>query len=85
MVDADDGAPDVDAARLDRGRAEKRADKRRQQIFEADAGLADAQARGEQNAGESGQQPRRDEGVRSYSGRTGMPFSAAAFGLAPMA
>ena len=40
---ADDGAPDVDPAGLDRRRAEEGADQRGQQIFEADARLADAQ------------------------------------------
>ena len=63
MIDADDRAPDVDPPRLDRGRAEEGADQRRQQEFEPDAGLADAQLGGEQNAGEGGQRARGDEGA----------------------
>ena len=46
--DADDGAPDIDAARLDGGRAEEGADQGGQQIFEPDIRLADAQLGGEQ-------------------------------------
>ena len=45
---ADDRAPDIDPSGLDRGRAEKRADQGGQQEIEADAGLADAQPRREQ-------------------------------------
>ena len=45
--DAHDGAPDVDPSRLNGRRAEEGADQRRQQIFQTDAGLADAQFRGE--------------------------------------
>ena len=61
--DADERAPDIDAAGLDRGRAEEGADQGRQQVFEADAGLADAQLRGEQHAGQRRQAARGDEGA----------------------
>ena len=83
--DADERAPDIDAAGLDRGRAEEGADQGRQQIFEADAGLADAQLGGEQHAGDGGERCPRPRRRRSREARTGMPLSAAAFGLAPMA
>ena len=60
------------------------ADQRRQQKLEADARLADAQLRGEDDAGRGRQRPRRHEG-RDRVAATGMPFSAAALGLAPIA
>src|ERR1700722_4089701 len=47
-------APDVDAARLDRGRAEKGADQRGQEIIEPDVRLADPQFGGEDATGKAG-------------------------------
>ena len=67
IVDADDRAPDVDAAGLDRRRAKKGADERGQKIFEPDARLPDPQLGGEDDAGERGQQARGDEGAGSCS------------------
>jgi len=58
---ADHRAPDVDAARFDGGRPEKRADQRGQQKIQADAGLADAQLGGQHHPSERGQCARGDK------------------------
>ena len=55
-------APDVDATRLDGGGAQKGADQRRQQIFEPDARLPDAQLGREQDACDPGQSAGGHEG-----------------------
>ncbi len=69
--DADDRAPDVDAARLDRGRAEEGADQGRQQVFQADAGLADPQAGRQQQAGEGAERARHHEGADDEAAASG--------------
>src|SRR4051794_19403832 len=51
--DADDGAPHVHPPGLDGGRAEECPDQGGQQELEPDAGLSDAQASGEDDAGQS--------------------------------
>ena len=82
--DADDRAPDIDAAGLDRGRAEEGADERGQQIFEADAGLTDPSLEASSTPATAVSSPEATKAATVYR-RTGMPLSAAALGLAPIA
>src|SRR6185312_2034561 len=64
---AEYAAPDIDAPRLDRRRAEEGADQRRQQEVQADVRLADAQLRAEHAAGEAGNDARGDENADNIS------------------
>ena len=58
----DDGAPGVDPAGPDGGRAEQRADEGGQQELRPDRALRHLQPRGEDDAGEPDDQPAADEG-----------------------
>ena len=77
--------PKAFTARLDRGGPKERADQGRQKVVAlADAGLADAQLAGQHDPNECGQQARYGKYLMTWD-RTAIPFSAAAFGFAPIA
>ena len=82
--DADDCAPHVDASRPDRGRAEKRADQRRQQVVQPDVRLPDLKLAASTQPVNATSSPDATNTPMMYA-RTGMPLSAAAFSFAPIA